>query len=144
MVTGTHVLVVMRDHAGIGGVSGGKLCLCGEAFLTPLEHTVHVADAIADAVRRRLRDRDARARAQAAPRRDGRQLLPAGELDLEHLGLRVVVPVPGIGDAGGLLLRCEDDGAHPDLVEVELLPPGDGPPVSYPVNRGSWVEVYRR
>lgn len=145
MVSGPQILTVMRDHAVIGGVSGsGRLCMCREVFLTPVEHTSHVADAIAAAVREFYRARADRARAARVPKRDGRQLIPAGDLDLEQLGLRVVAPVPGMGDVTGVLLRADPDPELPDFVELELLPPGDAPPAVYPIKRGSWVEVYQR
>src|SRR3954451_11252103 len=107
-ISAADVLTVMRDHTGIAGVSGGKVCLCREVFFTPIEHTAHVAEAIAEAVRLDARARRIRGLAAAVPDQTGRRRVPAGELGLEHLGARVVAPVDSLGrDVSGLLLRAE-------------------------------------
>jgi hypothetical protein len=144
-VTGVQVFTVMRDHTGVNGVSGGKLCHCGESFLNPLEHTFHVADAIAAAVRADARERRNRRNAAVAVVPVGCRLLLATELGLDQLGLRVVVPVQGIGDVTGLLLRADDgDDPVPGFLELELLPPGDAPSRSYLVRGDARVEVWAR
>lgn len=127
-MTGAEILEVMRDHTGVGSGHGGKLCLCGEQALTGIEHTAHVADKIADAVRAQARARKAQRTTPAGnPDRRAARLVHARQLGLTELGCWVTVEIGALTTASGLLLRAEPAPDTAGYLEMELLPRGDAP-----------------